>query len=658
MKAYFDLQGVTLIPDMAEKMYESTDGWIFAIQLAALFFKKNPRRARYAVSAMKSDMANLVESEIFADMPEDQCHFLIKMSLINHLSPDLLSRLPDGDRLMEELNRINAFVRYDAYLDTYRIHNLFVDYLQEKQDRLTEDEKREVYDKAANWCIENGYIIDAVNYFQKLGDYDRIVDIAFANTLIIPPGIGAYIADILSKAPKEVFAQNGTLNVVYARLLMSIGRLEAATKFIEATIQVAESLTESDYKYRVLFGLHNNLGFIEVIQAPSSGRYDFARHFEQGDAYYRKSNYMVRGAASSVNLSPYICRVGKPDAGEPDRFIDALAKAIPFAAHSMNGCMYGADDLARCELSFLRAEFNNCERFGFQALYKARDREQHEIENRALFLLLRVNLAGGKYHDIRSILYLIYAQPEMADYANRYIMKDIVTSWFYAQIGHTARMTEWITNEYDETEVNYLLRGLEFFTKTKYYIAEKRYHRLLALLESQTGESGIGIFLFGRIAIAVNKAVCLYHLNEYETALRVFEDAYALAAPNALDMVFIELGNEMRALATYARKHDCTIPAKWLEMIHSKSSTYAKRLAHVRTKFNEDEEASGSVDLTNKEVEVLRDLAQGLSRLEIATARNISINTVKSMLPHIFRKIGAKNTIDAIRIAIAGGLVE
>ncbi|MDR0875854.1 MAG: LuxR C-terminal-related transcriptional regulator [Clostridiales Family XIII bacterium] len=658
MCEFFELQHINLTPDMTEKMYINTDGWIFAINLAALFFKKNPKRARYAVSSIKSDMANLIENEIFADMPEDQRHFLIKMSLINHLSPDLLSRLPDGDRLMEELNRINAFVRYDAYLDTYRIHNLFVDYLQGKQELLTEDEKSDTYEKAANWCLDNGYTIDAVNYFQKLGNYDRIVDIAFGNSLIIPPGIGAYIADVLSKAPREVFEQNGTLNVVYARLLMSLGRLDAATKFIDATISVAEILPESDYKYRVLFGLHNNLGFIELIDSPNSGRYDFSKHFEKGDEYFRKSNYKIKGAASSINLSPYICRIGKSDSGEPDRFIDALTKMIPFASHSMNGCMYGADDLARCELSFMRAEFENGERFGFQALYKAREREQHEIENRALFILLRLNLATGKYNDVRSILYQIEAQPEMADYANRYIMKDIVTSWFYAQIGHTDQMADWITSEYDETAVNYLLRGLEFFTKTKYYIAEKRYHRLMALLESQDTESGISIFLFGRIAIAVTKAICLYHLNEYSAALKTFKEAYELAAPNSLDMVFIEFGNEMRALACYALKHDSGIPTKRLETIQSKASTYAKRLAYVRTKFNEDEKASGNVDLTSKEIEVLTDLAQGLSRVEIANAHNISINTVKTMLPHIFRKLEANNTIDAIRIAIASGIIE
>jgi LuxR family maltose regulon positive regulatory protein len=658
MKAFFALQGAELSSDTADRMYADTDGWIFAIHLASLFFKKNPGRASYALSAMKSNVTKLIDSEIFSELPEDQKRFLIKMSLLNHLSPELLGRLPDADRLLEELNRINSFVRHDAYLDTYRIHNLFLDYLKEKQDILTEEEKADTYRVAADWCLGNGYLIDAVRYYKKLNDYDRIVEIAYGLPMLTPPGIGSYLVGILGEAPNEAFERNGTLSAVYGRLLLATGRLGEAAEFIRITIQKTETLPESDYKNRVLFGHHNNLGFIGLVNGPRSKNYDFPRHFEKADEYYRKSNYLVTGAIRSINLSAYVCRIGRSDPGEPDRYTDALAALVPFSSHTMNGCMYGIDDLARCELSFFRGELENCERFGYQALYKAKEKEQHDIENRALFFLLRMNLAGGKYREVKSILEQAEAQPEQSDYANKYVMKDIVTSWFYAQIGHAERMANWITNDFDESEVNYLLRGLEFFTKNKYYIAEKKYSRLLAMLESQDTESGIGVFLYGKIGIAINKAVCLYHLKEKQAAVRCLEDAYALASPNALDMPFIELGNETRVLVGFALKNGSNIHAGWLEMIRSKATTYAKRLAHVRTRWGEDEKIHDAVDLTNREIEILTDMVQGLSRIEIATARGISINTVKTMLPHIFRKLGANNMIDAIRIAVANGIVK
>jgi LuxR family maltose regulon positive regulatory protein len=655
---FFELQGTMLSPDTAADIYADTDGWAFAISLAALYFRKNPGRISYAVSAMKTNISKLIDNEIFSNLPEEQQHFLIKMSLLNHLSPDLLRKLPDGTRLMNELNRISTFVRYDAYLDTYRIHNLFHDYLQEKVDALTENEMRDTYEKAADWCLENDYIIDAVNYFQQLGAFDRIVEIAFNMPILIPPGIASYLVDALSEAPQEYFDQNGTLNAVYARLLLVLGRLNEASKFMKETIQKTEKLPESDYKNRVLFGLHNNLGYIGLITAPQSVNYHFARYFEKADEYFRKSNYIVKGAVSSINLSAYVCRIGKSDPGEPERFIEELTKMVPFASHSMNGCMYGLDDLARCELSFFHGELENGERFGYQALLKARDKEQHEIENRALFLLLRISLASGKYTDIKSILTQVDAQPEQSDYPNRYIMRDIITSWFYAQIGYADRMAGWLTNDFDETEVNYLLRGLEFFTHNKIYFVQKKYSRLLAVLESQDTNSGIGVFLFGKAGLAIYKAICLYHLKDTTAALRCFEEAYQLTAPNALYMPFAELGNEMRTLSSFAIKSGCAIPKNWLEMIRSKATTYAKRLAYIRARFGEDEKMNNAVDLTNREIEILGDLAQGLSRIEIAEARNLSINTVKTMLPHIFRKLDANNTIDAIRIGIARGIIQ
>jgi LuxR family maltose regulon positive regulatory protein len=607
---------------------------------------------------MKSNVSKLINTEIFSAIPQKLQKFLVKMSLVNHLYPDLLGKLEDGEACMRELRKIGSFVRYDDYLSAYRIHQLFLDYLKGKQDLLSEKERRDTYEVAASWCLEHGNVSDAIYYYEKLGNYDKIVDLAYGQSMLIPPGVGVYILNILRNAPEEAFERNGTMTVVFARLLIALGHVKEGEEFITSTIDRIKKLPQSGYTDRVLCGLYNNLGFLSLIKSPMTGVYDFAHPFKLGDDYFRKCNIEVLGAVKSINLSPYIARVGKPDAGGLEKFIEAVSESIPYISHSMNGCMYGMDDLARAELAFFRNELENCEQFAFRALYKAREREQYEIENRALFFLLRTHLANGKYGEVRAILYQIDAQPEMSDYATKYFMRDILTSWFYAQIGHTERMADWITKDFEESEDNYLTRGLEFFTKNKYYMYEKRYHRLLATLESQDTALGIGALLYGKIGIVTMKAICLYHLKERKAALRAFEEAYALAIPNALDMIFIAMGNDMRVLTAYALKNECNIPKEWLQMIQSKSSTCAKRYAHVRSRFDEDEELNKDVKLSNKEIEVLTDLAQGLSRSEIATARNISINTVKTMLPLIFRKLNANSTIDAIRIAITNGIIK
>ncbi len=57
-------------------------------------------------------------------------------------------------------------------------------------------------------------------------------------------------------------------------------------------------------------------------------------------------------------------------------------------------------------------------------------------------------------------------------------------------------------------------------------------------------------------------------------------------------------------------------------------------------------------DLTSRETQVLDELMRGWSNKQISENLGIAEITVKSHLMHLFRKIGAKNRTDAVRLAI------
>jgi len=61
--------------------------------------------------------------------------------------------------------------------------------------------------------------------------------------------------------------------------------------------------------------------------------------------------------------------------------------------------------------------------------------------------------------------------------------------------------------------------------------------------------------------------------------------------------------------------------------------------------------------MSPREAEVLADLSHGLSRAEIAKARNLSTNTVKMVINNIRYKLGAENLADIIRIAVERKLI-
>jgi DNA-binding NarL/FixJ family response regulator len=63
------------------------------------------------------------------------------------------------------------------------------------------------------------------------------------------------------------------------------------------------------------------------------------------------------------------------------------------------------------------------------------------------------------------------------------------------------------------------------------------------------------------------------------------------------------------------------------------------------------------VPLTQRESEVLRQLANGLTNKEIANTLNISYETVKEHVQHILRKIGVSDRTQAAVWAVRKGLL-
>ena len=62
--------------------------------------------------------------------------------------------------------------------------------------------------------------------------------------------------------------------------------------------------------------------------------------------------------------------------------------------------------------------------------------------------------------------------------------------------------------------------------------------------------------------------------------------------------------------------------------------------------------------LSERELDVLGALASGLSNQQIAQKLFVSEQTVKFHLSNIYRKLGARNRTEAVRIAVASGFVE
>jgi LuxR family maltose regulon positive regulatory protein len=654
---YFQILDIPLSSQNVSEIYNDTGGWPFALHLVGLSLKKVPHHEQMARASMKLNIFRMIENEIFLDVPEKLQRFLIRLSLIDYLSEDLVSILAGDDTLVDEMEQISSFIHRDIYTNAYQIHRLFRDYLQQRQSILTEEERRDTWLKAARWCEKNDYRMDAVSYYNKAEDYESIVWIVCRSPMQIPFNEAKTFLDVYSHAPPGLLEQIAPYHFQHSRLLLSAGRYDEAITEINERVKKYSALPPSDFNNRVLSGAYLALGIAGYLMLPWTDRCDFDVLLEKADHYYCLSPYEESGLVTSVSLDAWASRVGTARKGAMEEYIETLTRAIPHAANVLNGFMYGLDDLAEGELRFYQGDLKIAEQLIRQALKKAEAQNQYGVRNRALFYLLRIGVAKGDFEKIQNALEHLEMQLGMND-PSRFITYDIVLGWYYSLLGRPQFIVNWLKSDFTKGTLAFFHENFGNFIKTKICYAGKRYHELLSFLEKTPAPHAT---LFEKLEMKVLEAVCEYQIPNKDASLSALKEAYDLALPNGLTMPFIELGKDMRTLTAAAmRKRKCGLPREWLEMIHRKSMTYAKRLTLVISKYEKanDTDKEWNAALSSREIEVLNDLYQGLSRSEIAAAHGLSINTVKMIGRSVYSKLGGNNLVDVIRIALERKLIK
>jgi len=162
--------------------------------------------------------------------------------------------------------------------------------------------------------------------------------------------------------------------------------------------------------------------------------------------------------------------------------------------------------------------------------------------------------------------------------------------------------------------------------------------------------------LYGRVEMGAMEACVHYQMKNKKLAFAALQKAYETAAPNDILMPFIELGKDMRTLTMAAlREHDSGIPGAWLETVRNKATSYAKSHSMFISEYEKNN--GGNKVFSAREHDILSDLYHGLSQSEIASKRNLSINTVKMNMKNIYEKLDVHKISDVIRIAAEQRLV-
>jgi len=192
-------------PEAATRdVLDRTEGWAAGVRLAALALRAGDHRSLPAGFA-----SDYLAAEVFGDLARDDREFLLRISLVDDVTPELgaaLTDRPDADEVLQRMAIGNTFVQpVHGRAGQYRIHPLFREFLRAKLDRRLPHAIGDLRRRAADWYGANGRMLQAVRHAAETGDWARaagfVVNGLGVGDLLLPTRVGSELARCLSAMP-------------------------------------------------------------------------------------------------------------------------------------------------------------------------------------------------------------------------------------------------------------------------------------------------------------------------------------------------------------------------------------------------------------------------------------------------------------------------
>lgn len=652
---YFRTQEIYLTPKILEDIWLSTEGWISGIYLISLYLMKNPNETDKAIKIAKHHIFELIDQEIFSKYSPELQNTLIKLSLFQNITVDIVKELLGSNiHIFNGIEKMNMFIQLNIADNVYYFHSLFSEFLFNKLKYLSDEEIDKTYLTAARWYHSNGHNIDAIEYYQKCGHYKEIWDIISHYEIAMPPDVADLFINLIESFPENFHEEYPLIPVVHARLLLNNGMLRESRNEFDKIIKTYEMMPPTAENKAILGETYLFMGMISLLSFEDK----FNEYYKKADECLPDGSVLIDNKLSFVRGN-YMILIKDPAPGVLDRYVNLVTDAMPYAAKAMNGSAYGIEYVTMAEADYYTGNIHSAEKNAFTAIYKAQEQNQFDTIFAAYFVLIRICLYNGNYS--KSADYMKELEDKIESCDPNYIKTclytyDILKGWYYAKIGCEEKIPDWTLKWEKMVKVsspNHM--GRDRFIYTYHLLEKEKYDELSAMVEELEIYQEARGLLIGRLYVKIFKSITAHKLQDFSLSVKTFEEAYGLAHGNNIIVPFIEFGKYMRTLVHFIRQNESVnIPMDWLNMIYTKSNTYAKQVNNIKAGFREAAESTAGkkqYNFTKKEKEILRCLCQGLTVKETSDLLYISASTVRQSLNNIYSKLGAANRTDAIRIA-------
>lgn len=690
--------GLRLSAEEIAALETRTEGWIAGLQLAAISIQGHTDASSFIKSFTGSHhfvMDFLVE-EVLQQQSESVQTFLLRTSILDRLCGPLcdavlLDLSTSGQETLAYLQQANLFIfPLDNERRWYRYHHLFADLLRQRLHQsmtsftgevvMGADSVSEYHIRASQWYEDNGLEIEAFHHATAANDIVR------AERLIAGRGIplhfrGAVIVilDWLGSLPRAVLDARPSLWATYASLLL----INGMTTGVEEKLQAAEAAlrdaalqdTEENAKTRNLVGqiaaaravlaltryqpevmLAQSLRALEYLH-PKNLFTRSSANWTLGYAYFLQGDYAAASQAQreAIALSQVsgdiftniLATIGLGHVQEAENQLYQAAQTFRSVLQVAGDQPLQIVNEAHIGLARVLYEWNDldgAEEHGQQSLHLAR--QYDKVVDRFVIcevFLARLKLAHGEITGASDLL----AQASHAAHQKNFVHR-------IPEVAAAQVLT--LLRQGNLTEAAHLAQMYNLpLSQARVHLAAGESSTALAILEPLYRQMEAKGFHAERLKVMVLQAVALHIHGEKEKAVQLLGEALALAEPGGFVRTFIDEGLPMAELLAEAATRR-VMPA-YTGRLLAVFEAEKQRDAGESPLLSSAHSQPLIEPLSQREVEVLQLIAQGLSNGEIGEKLFLALDTVKGHNRKIFDKLQVQRRTEAVARARELGLL-
>jgi LuxR family transcriptional regulator, maltose regulon positive regulatory protein len=662
-----------------------TEGWIAGLQMAAISMQQtevDSGNASEFIQAFAGDdrfVMDYLVDEVLSRQPAEVQSFLLKSSVLERFNADLCAALIKADEesgilethnLLEYLEDANLFlIPLDHRRQWYRYHHLFAELLR---NRLVSNHGREYADllkrRASIWCDENGFPEQAIQYAQAAGDWElsgRLIE-QYSSQLIHQSQMLTLIR-LVGPIPDAVLRKNPRLCQRYGYALTQCGQLTSGKIYLDHAVQGLQDepgALGSTYIYS---------SFNALFRGNYSEQISLA---QRGLELTEPDNYFMRGSAL-LSLG-----MGLLHSGDPVNAELACQNALKTAlqGNNMRTCINALSQLGR--IAALGLNFHQAEAYYHRATqYKANDKtfpatdmplldlamlkyEQNElqaaqdytllgletnersgsIEMRAYGYRLQARLYQLNGNETEALSYLQKAI-QLADVHDLSPLTLILNAALQIQMGVTSGNIHQSERAAPHVTRSYGVYPFMFYPETfrvQLLLVQNRKEEALQMLEPVLERVGQPGWEYPRLQVRVLQALAAASPTR---AQHFLSEALHLACDSGAIRTFLDLGEPMQVLLKNVAAH---LEEPIVKRFAQQLLTMFPGGDQAYSESGRKETDQGLIEpLSEREIEVLRLLADGLSNAEIAHKLYLSPNTLKAHTQNIYSKLDVHSRLQA-----------